>query len=107
MQLETARFTKEDLAKYPFLKETVEYIKPLDLQINDLSSLGTDQILKRAESRIQEAIEYRIIKRNLQKIDIEIPSFPLALLIVIATDNSLLKKRYALAEAKQASSDLT
>ena len=37
---------------------------------------------------------------------LEIPSFPVALLIVIATENSFIKKRYALAEAKQASSDL-
>ena len=33
-------------------------------------------------------------------------SFPIALLIVIATENSFIKKRYALAEAKQTSSDL-
>jgi len=46
LQVETAGFTKEDLAKYPFLKETAEYIKPLDLQINDLASMGKDQILK-------------------------------------------------------------
>jgi DNA primase large subunit len=104
--METAGFTRNDLAKYPFLKETAEYIKPLDLQIDDLTSMGMDQILKRAEERVNETILYRRITRNIQNTALEIASFPVALLLVIATENSLIKKRYALAEAKQASSDL-
>src|SRR5208283_5949788 len=104
--MESAGFTKNDLAKYPFLKETAEYIKPLDLQIDDLTSMGMDQLPKRAEERVNEAIINRSVNRNLKKIDLEILSFPVALLIVIATENSFIKKRYALAEAKQASSDL-
>jgi DNA primase large subunit len=102
----SAGFTKNDLAKYPFLKETAEYIKPLGLQIDDLTSMGMDQLLKRAEERVNEAIINRCVNRNLKKIDLEILSFPVALLIVITTENSFIKKRYALAEAKQASSDL-
>ena len=104
LQLESAGYTKNDLAKYPFLKETAEYIKPLDLQIDDLASMGTE-LVKRAEERVNQALIDRRITRNSKRIDIEIPSFPLALLIVIATENSFIKKRYALAEAKQASSD--
>ncbi len=106
LQIESAGFTKNDLAKYPFLKETAEYIKPLDIQINDLTSMGMDQILKRAEERVNEAIVNRSVSRNVKKIDLEILSFPVAILLVIATENSFIKKRYALAEAKQASSDL-
>jgi DNA primase large subunit len=104
--METAGFTRVDLAKYPFLKDTAEYIKPLDLQIGDLKSVGMDQILKRAEERVNEAIEYRIVTRNLKKLDLEILSFPVAILLVVATENSLIKKRYALSEAKQATNDL-
>lgn len=106
LQAQSASFTKNDLAKYPFLKETAEYIKPLDLQIGDLTSMGMDQILKRAEERVNEAIVDKRIMRATKKIDLEILSFPVALLIVIATENSFIKKRYALAEAKQASTDL-
>ncbi len=106
LQAAGASFTKNDLAKYPFLKETAEYIKPLNLQIDDLTSAGMDQILKRAEERVNEAIVYRAINKGSKNIDLEIASFPVALLLVIATDNSFVKKRYALAEAKQASSDL-
>ncbi len=105
LQVESAGFTKNDLAKYPFLKETAEYIKPLDLQIDDLVSMGTE-LVKRAEERVDQALIDRRITRNSKRIDIEIPSFPLALLIVIATENSFIKKRYALAEAKQSSIDL-
>jgi len=104
--VESARFTKSDLAKYPFLKETAEFIKPLDLQIDDLASMGMDQILKRAEERVNDALINRRISRNMKALDLEILSFPVALLIVMATENSFIKKRYALAEAKQASSDL-
>jgi DNA primase large subunit len=106
LQIESAGFTKNDLAKYPFLKETAEYIKPLDLQIDDLTSMGMGQILKRAEERVNEAIVNRSVSRNIKKIDLEILSFPVAILLVIATENSFIKKRYALAEAKQSSSDL-
>src|SRR5271157_3311006 len=102
----SAGFTKNDLAKYPFLKETAEYIKPLHLQIDDLASMGMDQALKRAEERVNEAIIERSVSRDIKQINIEILSFPIALLLVIATENSFIKKRYALAEAKQASADL-
>ena len=37
--------------------------------------------------------------------DVEIPSFPVAIMLAIATKNSFIKKRYALAEAKQAHLD--
>jgi DNA primase large subunit len=104
--MESAGFTKNDLAKYPFLKETAEYIQPLDLQIDDLTSMGMHQLLTRGEERVKDAILNRAIVRNPKKADLEILSYPVALLIVIATENSFIKKRYALAEAKQASSDL-
>jgi DNA primase large subunit len=103
--MESAGFTKNDLAKYPFLKQTTEYIKLLDLQIDNLASMGTDQILKRAEERVTEAITDVRVTKSLKNLDDEITSFPLALLIVIATENSFIKKRYSLAEAKQATCD--
>jgi len=104
--MQSAAFTKSDLAKYPFLKETAEYIKLLDLQIDNLETIGTDRILKRAEERVKKAITDLQVPKSLKNLDDEITSFPLALLIVIATENSFIKKRFALAEAKQASGDL-
>ena len=106
MQLATTKFSKNDLAKYPFLKETTEYVKKLNLKIEDLTNPEYATILERAEERIEEAILYNLINRKLRNEDIEISSFPVALLLAIATENSFIKKRYALAEAKQTYEDL-
>lgn len=99
-------FTKNDLAKYPFLKETADYIRPLGLQIEDLTSPEMRQVLERAENRVREAIEFTRVVRNPKSLDVEICSYPVALLLAAATGNSFIRKRYALAEAKQATVDL-
>lgn len=106
MPLETVKFTPNDLAKYPFLKETADYIRPLGLQIEDLSSHEMEPVLKRAEERVREALAATRITRNPKRVDLEISSYPVALLLVSATENSFIRKRYALAEAKQARGDL-
>jgi len=105
MQLTTVKFAENDLAKYPFLKAATEYMKMPDLKIEDLTSPDLEEILKRAEERVEEAILYARVSRNLKKVDIEISSYPVAILLAIATGNPFIKKRYALAEAKQAYED--
>jgi len=102
MQTPTVKFTKNDLAKYPFLKEAAEYVKTLDLKIEDLASPEYSQILERAEERVEEAILYAIVTRKAQNEEIEILSFPTAIMLVAATQTPFIKRRYALAEAKQA-----
>ncbi len=102
MQIATVKFTKNDLAKYPFLKEAAEYVKTLDLKVEDLASPEFSQILERAEERVEEAILYAIVTRKTQKEEIEILSFPAAIMLAAATQTSFIKRRYALAEAKQA-----
>ncbi|MEM0008260.1 MAG: DNA primase large subunit PriL [Candidatus Bathyarchaeia archaeon] len=102
MQLSTVKFTKNDLAKYPFLKEAAEYVKTLDLKIEDLASPEFSQILERAEERVEEAILYAIVTRKTRNEEIEILSFPTAIMLAAATQTPFIKRRYALAEAKQA-----
>jgi len=107
--MEPAGFTKNDLAKYPFLKETARYVSPLDLQIEDLTAPGMSIVLRRAEERVTLAITelcVRLLEQKIKDENVELLSFPVAILLVSATDNSLIKKRYALAEAKQATSEL-
>jgi len=106
MQVHIVKFTKNDLAKYPFLKETHEYVKQLDLKIEDLVNPEYANVLERAKERVEEAILYAMINRKLHNEEIEILSFPVAILLVIATENSFIKKRYALAEAKQSYSEM-
>jgi DNA primase large subunit len=100
------KFTKSDLARYPFLKEAAEYVKKLDFRIEDLASPEFVNVLERAEERLEEAILYGLVSRKLRNEEIEILSFPVATMLTVATNNSFIKKRYALAEAKQAYSDL-
>ena len=102
MQLETVKFTPTDLAKYPFLKETATYMKKLGLDIEELTSPELGQILYRAEKRLENAIQFVYVGDRCKDDDLEIPSFPVAIMLAIATKNGFIKKRYALAEAKQA-----
>jgi DNA primase large subunit len=102
----SSRFTKSDLAKYPFLKENTEYVKNLDLKVEDLEKPEFAKILERAEERLIETILYTIVDRKTRNEEIEILSFPVAIMLTIATKNNFIKKRYALAEAKRTYEDL-
>ena len=106
MQLTSNRFSKNDLAKYPFLKEAIAYMETPDLKIEDLTSPDLEEILKRAEERVEEAVLYARVTRKLRKEEIEISSYPVAIILATATGSNFIKKRYALAEAKQVSEDL-
>ncbi len=106
MQLVKIRFTKNDVAKYPFLKEAAKYMKIPDLDIEDLIDPELNQILERAEERLEEAILYARVSRKLGREDIEISSYPAAMVLATSTGSSFIQKRYALAEAKQTYEDL-
>ena len=106
MQSATVKFTKSDLSRYPFLKENAEYVEKLDLRIEDLAAPEFVNVLQRAQERVEESILYAVIDRNTRNEEVEILSFPVAVMLVIATGNSFIRKRYALAEAKQSYGDL-
>lgn len=106
MQSAAIKFTRNDLAKYPFLKETSEYVKSLDLKTDDIVNSSFSEVLNRAQHRIEDAIVRSLVPRNLSETEVEIMSFPVAMMMTMATENSFIKKRYALAEAKQAFQDL-
>jgi DNA primase large subunit len=104
--MSSVRFTKTDLAKYPFLKESSEYVRKLNLKVEDLINPELEKVLERAEERVEEAILYTMVERKTSNEEIEILSFPVAIMLTIATGSSFIKKRYALAEAKQTYEDL-
>ena len=101
----SAGFTETDSAKYPFLKQTGERIRKLELTLDALVSSENIQILNRAEERVTNSILSIELGEKAHD-NIEIPSFPAAIVLIIATENSFIKKRYAITEAKQASKDL-
>ena len=98
--------TKSDLAKYPFLPEASEYIKTLDLKINEFSESTFSYILDRAENRVESTLASSNTGTPLREFNVEIPSFPIAIMLVAAINDPYLKKRYALLEAKKVSESL-
>jgi len=91
------------------MKEAAEYVRELGLDINELESDLFVPFLDRAEERVRSALLDVSAYAKTQPRDeprqneIEIFSFPIAVMLVAATDDSLIKSRYSLAEAKRAS----
>jgi DNA primase large subunit len=91
------------------MKEAAEHVRELGLDINELESDFFVPFLDRAEERIRHALLDVSAYASTQPRDeprekeIEIFSFPIAVMLVAATDDSLIKSRYSLAEAKRAS----
>jgi len=104
--MEKIPLSENDLAKYPFIPEAAKYVKNLDIKIDELASPEYNRVLDRAEKRIEDAIINATVNRELREHRVEIPSFPIAIMMVAAIDDSFIKKRYALAEAKGAYSQL-
>lgn len=98
-----ASLTKGDWAKYPFLPAATRYIRTLDLKIDSLANPALKPILDRAESRVREALLTDPPQVSYLPYDdeVELVSFPVAVVIVAATADEFIKKRYALAEAKR------
>jgi DNA primase large subunit len=96
--------TRFELAKYPFVLDAAEEVKRLDLNIENLENPGLKSILDRAQNRIEEALKYNPpqVSYHPREEDIEIPSFPVAIILTAATNNDYIKRRYALAEARRA-----
>lgn len=92
-------FTRDDFAKYPFLPQATQYIKMLDLDIKELENPEYAPIIERAEKRVKNAVLYGQTGKPARN-EIEIPSYPIARMIITAIGDEYLKKRYALAEAK-------
>jgi DNA primase large subunit len=104
--METSAFTREDLAKYPFLKQAFKEIEELGFTINNLVSTENKPVFDRARNRLEKAIsEVNTGKKDRDK-QTEISSFAAALIFTIATKNNWIKKRYALAVAKSAHAEM-
>jgi DNA primase large subunit len=94
--------TTTDLAKYPFTIESSEYVKSLKIGVSELASGGYDRILDRAEQRIRESEKDAMVSPKWQDTDVEILSFPTAVMFVSQIANERVTRRYALSESKRA-----
>jgi DNA primase large subunit len=94
--------TKTDLAKYPFTVESSEYVKSLRIGVAELTTGDYDPILDRAEQRISESEKDAVVSPRWQDTDVEILSFPTAVMLVSEIANERVSRRYALSESKRA-----
>ena len=91
------------------MKEAAEHVREVGLNINELESDFFVPFLNRAEKRIKDALLDVSAYAKTQPRDepreneIETFSFPIAVMLVVGTEESFIKSRYALAEAKRAS----
>jgi DNA primase large subunit len=92
--------SSEDFAKYPFLKQAFKQIEELQFTIGSLAS--EKPVFDRAQERVNKAILDVNTGEIVKDKATEISSFAASLILVIATKNSWIKKRYALAVAKTA-----
>jgi len=76
-------------------------VQKLDFKITELTNAEYGRIVERAEKRVEEAILYALVSDQSRNEEIEVLSFPIAVMIVAAAEDSHLKRRYALAEAKR------
>jgi DNA primase large subunit len=94
----------EDYAKYPFLKKASTKIQELELTIQ---SIVEDRcVLDRAQNRVEKAILEANTGEMARDKKTEISAYAASMILVIATKNSWIKKRYALAVAKTAYSQI-
>jgi len=95
------------LAKYPFLEEAREWVKKEKISIEEvLKDVIYERARSRAVERVIQASTHGIIQDLplLNEVDcmMEIFSYPIARMIVVAVESDYLIRRYALAEAKKA-----
>lgn len=89
------------LAKYSFLKEAGEKVSTYGLNLQELGGLESFNVVKRAKSRVLEAVRYHRVSGPDPKlpIEVELLSFPVAAVLVKLLGEERLTIRYAQSEA--------
>ncbi len=88
------------MANYPFLPQAKEHISPYELDYEML--LGLPAVRTRAKERVKACFDIAIhLSANRGDDDVEIASFPLAILYVSGVGDSKLLERFSLHEAQK------
>jgi DNA primase large subunit len=95
-----------DLAKYPFLREAGDYVRQTGLNWDELASPEFTNILDRAVERIEVAASGGVYEK-LDRYEIEVLTFLVALIIVKSVALEPVFRKFALAEARRAEKFLT
>lgn len=94
---------KADFARYPYVKEASDFVRQLGFNLEDFAKPDLEQVINRAKDRVCSAIVSRTVRQASVEDEIEILSYPIAILIVKSIGDDYLEKRYAQAESRKAS----
>ena len=95
----------KDLAKYPFLAETGEYLRDKGFNLGQLSHPDWHPIVEKAYGRIVVATTGQIYGsaiEDFENVDSEILSFVIAIVLLKSAGIPTLIRRFSLAEARRA-----
>ncbi|MGI0082981.1 MAG: DNA primase [Nitrosopumilaceae archaeon] len=95
----------KDLAKYPFLAETGEYLRDKGFTLEQLGHPDWKPIVEKAYGRIVVAATGQIYGSDVEKLenlDSEILSFVIAIILLKSAGIGTLIRRFSLAEARRA-----
>ncbi len=95
----------KDLAKYPFLAETGEYLRDKGFNLEQLGHPDWKPIVEKAYGRIVVAATGQIYGSDIEKLenlDSEILSFVIAIILLKSAGMGTLIRRFSLAEARRA-----
>ncbi|MDD1766819.1 MAG: DNA primase large subunit PriL [Candidatus Methanomethyliaceae archaeon] len=93
--------TREDLAKYPFLRKASSFIEGYGLTLKDLAAPEYSGIVKRAVERVRNSIEGKKISTDWKDPETEILAYPLALAFTYGLKADWVVRRFANAESKR------
>lgn len=91
---------KEDLVKYPFLKEAASYVESKGLTLKDLAS-DYPGVVSRAIEWVRSDIEGAFFVPDYRDPETEILAYPLALAIIYSLKKDWVVSRFATAEQKR------
>jgi DNA primase large subunit len=92
-------FGSDDLAKYTFLQEAGDFIRAQGVSLSDLASSDYEKVVKRAQKRVLDSIKNVKTHSIITDKEVEILSFPVAMMFAKSTNLDHVMSRFALAEA--------
>jgi DNA primase large subunit len=93
--------TREDLAKYPFLRKASSFIEEFEVTLKDLAAPEYSCIVKRAVEQVKGSIERKEIIVDWRDPETEILAYPLALAFIYGLKIKRVISRFAVAEQKR------
>jgi len=93
---------EREAAKYPFLRDGINLLEGLDLQLEELAGPAYSKVVDRAKERVIEAILNGEASSLFVDPQTELLSYPIAVMYVTLISEQFLNRRFSLSEAVRA-----